>query len=124
MTCYRPNGLAATSDLKPCNPDLVSAGKHSPCCNTGKSPPDLCLAGGLCYRQDGYDGNFLLYAVGCTDSTGADAACQQYCPTGEDVAMYSLNAWFDGRWCCNDLSTKESCCDMSTGQGSFSMKIY
>ena len=118
--CYRVNGQEGSEDIQPCHSNLTS-GSHSACCNLGKSPPDLCLAGGLCYRQDGYDGNFLIYAVSCTDSSGADAACQQYCSAGGSTAMYSLNACFDGRWCCNSLTTSESCCDPNTGNGIFSL---
>lgn len=120
-TCFRPDGVVGDADIQPCHADLPT-GSNSACCNLGKSPSDLCLSGGLCYRQDGYDGNALIYAVGCTDVTGADKACQQYCPTGETTAfLWALNACFDGRWCCNNLTTSESCCDPHTGEGTFTM---
>jgi len=119
-SCYRTNGQLGTVDIQPCFSDAGS-GHYSPCCNLGKTPPDLCLAGGLCYRQDGTDGNFLIYAVGCTDLSGRDSACQQYCPVGTDTAMWSLNACFDGKWCCNDLTISETCCDPQTGAGNFTL---
>lgn len=79
--CYLANGQLASSEFQICSSSLPS-GAHSACCNLGKSPPDICLGGGLCQRQDTVDGNFLIYAVGCTDPTGKDPSCQQYC-TGE-----------------------------------------
>lgn len=78
--CYMLNGDLATNDFQPCNGNLAS-GSNSPCCNLGKNPPDICLGGGLCQRMDSVEGNFLIYAVGCTDRTGKDAACPQYCPS-------------------------------------------
>jgi hypothetical protein len=78
--CYMLNGILATSDFQPCTSNLAS-GSNSACCNLGKNPPDICLGGGLCQRMDSAEGNFLIYAVGCTDSTGKDAACPQYCPS-------------------------------------------
>jgi hypothetical protein len=116
--CYRTNGIVGTDDIQPCYNNLAP-GAQSACCNLGKSPPDLCLAGGLCYRQDGTDGNFLIYAVGCTDQLGTDAACQQYCTSDGEIEMYSLNACNDGRWCCNNITTAETCCDPVTGAGAF-----
>jgi hypothetical protein len=90
QSCYLPNGLAADSDIQPCISDRVNlpAGSHSACCNLGKTPKDFCMTGGLCYRRDAPDGNFMIYAVGCTDPTGKDASCQQYC-TGELNALGS-----------------------------------
>ncbi len=81
LSCYLPNGLLADSNIRPCIPNLVNRppGSNSACCNLGKNPPDICMGGGLCYRQDSPDGNFMIYAVGCTDPTGKDASCQQYC---------------------------------------------
>jgi hypothetical protein len=82
LPCYMTNGNLATSDFQPCYSDL-SQGSNSPCCNLGKIPPDICLGGGLCQRMDatGDDGNFVIYAVGCTDPSGKDPVCQQYCPS-------------------------------------------
>jgi len=79
-TCYMLNGDLATSDFQPCTSNLPS-GSNSACCNTGKNPPDICLGGGLCQRMDSPEGNFLIYAVGCTDRSGKDSACPQYCPS-------------------------------------------
>jgi hypothetical protein len=78
--CYMLNGNLATSEFQPCNSNLPS-GSNSACCNLGKSPPDICLGGGLCQRMDSTEANFAIYAVGCTDRTGKDAACPQYCPS-------------------------------------------
>jgi hypothetical protein len=119
-TCYRTNGVAGTDDIQPCHKNLAR-GAQSACCNLGKSPPDLCLAGGLCYRRDGYDGNALIYAVGCMDQLGTDMACQQYCYSDAEIEMYSLNACNDGPWCCNNITLSESCCDPVTGSGAFAL---
>lgn len=118
--CYWFDGNEGDSNIQACHNDLAT-GQHSACCTLGKSPPDLCLAGGLCYRQDSSDGNNLIYAIGCTDETGVNAACQQYCPAGNGVAIYTLNSCPDGRWCCNDNTDYESCCDSATGEGIFTM---
>src|SRR4051812_35092762 len=92
LNCYRTNGLLASTDIQPCSRNLPS-GSHSACCNLGKNPTDICMAGGLCYRQDGTDGNFLIFAVGCTDPTGKDPSCQQYC-TGksQEKGLQALRA--------------------------------
>jgi len=78
--CYMLNGDLATSDFQPCTGNLPS-GSNSACCNMGKSPPDICLGGGLCQRMDSRDGNFVIYAVGCTDRSGKDPVCPRYCPS-------------------------------------------
>jgi hypothetical protein len=82
--CYTLNGDLATNDFQPCTTDLPS-GSNSVCCNLGKNPPDICLGGGLCQRMDSTEGNFVIYAVGCTDRSGKDAACPQYCPSAFPV---------------------------------------
>ena len=76
--CYWSNGMLANSDFKPCNQDRP-AGSQSACCNLGKSPADVCLGGGLCENEETDNGNALIYAVGCTDPSGEDPNCQQYC---------------------------------------------
>lgn len=78
--CYWLNGNLATSDFQPCNSN-IPLGSNSACCNLGKSSPDICLGGGLCQRTDTTEANFAIYAVGCTDPTGKDAVCPQYCPS-------------------------------------------
>jgi len=78
--CYMLNGDLATSDFQPCTSNVLP-GSNSACCNTGKNPPDICLNGGLYQRMDSLEGNFLIYAVGCTDRSGKDPACPQYCPS-------------------------------------------
>lgn len=75
--CYWSNGMLANSDFKPCNQDRP-VGSHSACCNLGKSPADVCLGGGLCEDEETND-VALIYAVGCTDASGEDPNCQQYC---------------------------------------------
>jgi len=89
--CYWLSGGAATSDVQPCSGNLAS-GSHSACCNLGKNPPDICLGGGLCQRMDATDGNFMIYAVGCTDRSGKDAACPQYCPSASPPSRSKSNS--------------------------------
>jgi hypothetical protein len=84
--CYMLNGDLATADFRPCTSNLAS-GSNSACCNLGKNPPDICLGGGLCQRMDSTEGNFLIYAVGCTDKSGKDAACPQYCPSSSTISL-------------------------------------
>ena len=76
--CYGVNGVLHSSDIQPCNADLP-AGSHVACCNLTKSPPDICVGGGLCLSQEGNTIADLLWAQGCTDPTGKDVACQSYC---------------------------------------------
>lgn len=76
--CYWVNGFLANNDFQPCNTNLHT-GSQSACCNLGKNPPDICLGNGLCQRQDATSSDFLIYAVGCTDQSGRDASCSQYC---------------------------------------------
>ena len=87
--CYMLNGDLANNDFQPCTSDLPS-GSNSACCNMGKNPPDICLGGGLCQRMDSPEGNFVIYAVGCTDRSGKDPACQQYCPRGFLLSQRAL----------------------------------
>ena len=58
------------------------AGSQSACCNLGENPADICLGGGLCEDEETNNGNAMIFAVGCTDPSGEDPNCQQYC-TGE-----------------------------------------
>jgi hypothetical protein len=87
--CYMLNGDLATSDFQPCTSNLPS-GSNSACCNMGKNPPDICLGGGLCQRMDSTEGNFVIYAVGCTDRSGKDPACPQYCPSAFLLSQRAL----------------------------------
>jgi hypothetical protein len=84
--CYMLNGDLATADFQPCTSSLAS-GSNSACCNLGKNPPDICLGGGLCQRMDSTEGNFMIYAVGCTDKSGKDPACPQYCPSSSLISL-------------------------------------
>jgi hypothetical protein len=109
--CYMLNGDLATSDFQPCTGNLPS-GSNSACCNMGKSPPDICLGGGLCQRMDSRDGNFVIYAVGCTDRSGKDPVCPRYCPN--QVELYSLTPCWSGSdssWCCNNQQETPCCGD-------------
>lgn len=118
--CYMLNGDLATNDFQPCTSDLPS-GSNSACCNMGKNPPDICLGGGLCQRMDSPEGNFVIYAVGCTDRSGKDPACPQYCPN--QVEEYSLNPCWDGSdssWCCNNQQ-ETSCCSNNGGSFAFNL---
>jgi hypothetical protein len=142
--CYMLNGDLATSEFQPCNSNLPS-GSNSACCNLGKSPPDICLGGGLCQRMDTIEANFAIYAVGCTDRTGKDAACPQYCPSVfafssclymqkeswadfempklDQAIFYSLNPCWNGTvssWCCNDQEVN-SCCVNNSGSFAFNL---
>ncbi|KAH8803414.1 hypothetical protein F5884DRAFT_756696 [Xylogone sp. PMI_703] len=120
-SCYYLNGDVGTSQIKPCTNHLPS-GSHSACCNLGKSPPDICLGGGLCQRMDSTEGDFVIYAVGCTDPTGKDSACPQYCPS--EFQIYSLNPCWDGTissWCCNDQQTTSLCCVNNRGSFAFNL---
>jgi hypothetical protein len=87
--CYMLNGDLATSDFQPCTSNLPS-GSNSACCNMGKNPPDICLGGGLCQRMDSPEGNFVIYAVGCTDRSGKDPACPRYCPSAFLLSQHAL----------------------------------
>lgn len=88
QTCYGTNGTLAISNIEPCNKD-APAGTHVACCDLGKSPPDICVNGGLCMRQDNTAVDDMIYAVGCTDQTGDAAECQQFC-RGRKSPLYSV----------------------------------
>ncbi|KFY51811.1 hypothetical protein V496_08770 [Pseudogymnoascus sp. VKM F-4515 (FW-2607)] len=106
--CYGVNGELQSADIQPCNADLP-AGSHVACCNLAKSPPDICVGGGLCYSQDGGTIADLLVAYGCTDPTGKDVACQSYCEnTG--ALTYNLHTCEDANWCCSPDGDK--CCSL------------
>lgn len=96
------NGELHGPEIQPCNADLP-AGSHVACCNLTKSPPDICVGGGLCYSQDGQTIAQLLVAQGCTDPTGKDVACQRYCESESSFPCESLlrgervgGVWFFG----------------------------
>ena len=59
---YLPNISDVTGssrdNIQPSNQNLLS-GTYSACCNLGKDLTDICMGGGLCYRQDSPDGNFF-----------------------------------------------------------------
>src|SRR5579871_4128604 len=76
--CYYVNGTLAPSSFQPCNPN-TAVGMYSACCNLTATPPDFCLSSGLCFSQISSSSNGLIYAYGCTDATGNDGSCQQYC---------------------------------------------
>jgi hypothetical protein len=93
--CYWSNGMLANSDFRPCNPDRP-ADSQSACCNLGKSPADICLGGGLCEDEETNNGNSMIYAVGCTDPSGEDPNCQQYCIGEFCIAEFPLRLNSDG----------------------------
>ena len=77
-TCYLQNGAHADYTVLPCNPDS----EVSACCALNKTSPDICMDSGLCYATDG-EVQGRMYQVGCTDASGKDAACPQYCDPGK-----------------------------------------
>lgn len=76
--CYYSDGTIASSNYQPCNSNL-SSGSHSACCALGRTPADVCFSSGLCLTGSAYNSNGLIFANGCTDPTGQDRSCQQYC---------------------------------------------
>ncbi|KFY20049.1 hypothetical protein V493_07756, partial [Pseudogymnoascus sp. VKM F-4281 (FW-2241)] len=107
--CYGINGQPHSSDIQPCAADLP-AGSHVACCNTTKSPPDICVGGGLCYNQGGKHVMDMLVAYGCTDPTGEDPACQKSCDNKGSLKYY-LHACQDANWCCSD--DRSPCCSLT-----------
>src|SRR5947207_16004979 len=83
-SCYWSDGtLAPSTYLQPCNSNLP-VGSHSACCAFGRTPPDVCFSSGLCLTGSSYTSNGLIFANGCTDPTGKDSSCQQYCTSKSD----------------------------------------
>ncbi|OBT62447.1 hypothetical protein VE03_08624 [Pseudogymnoascus sp. 23342-1-I1] len=107
--CYGVNGVLQSAEIQPCNADLPT-GSHVACCNLAKSPPDICVGGGLCYSQDGNTVADLLVAYGCTDPTGKDVACQTYC-ANTGAITYNLHTCEDANWCCSPDGDK--CCSLT-----------
>ena len=65
------------SSATPCNSDATgSNGSHSACCDESKQ--EACLSTGLCYATQRSD-NITFWAEGCTDPSGLDPLCPQYC---------------------------------------------
>lgn len=89
LPCYTSNGTLAGSTILPCNSNLPT-GSHSACCALGRTPPDACFSSGLCLTGTSIYSNGLIFANGCTDPTGKDPSCQQYC-TGEFRLVYQLS---------------------------------
>jgi len=107
-SCYSTNGSLQGSDSQPCNHNLSST-THSACCNSALG--DICLSSGLCISTNPNPNNRLLWASGCTDQTGKDQSCQQYC-TGRVAQVYALQPCPNGGWCCYDGDTYTTdCCN-------------
>ncbi|PMD52695.1 uncharacterized protein K444DRAFT_619406 [Hyaloscypha bicolor E] len=115
--CYWSDGTLAPSTIQPCNSNLPE-GSYSACCSLGRTPPDVCFSSGLCLTGNSYTSNGLIFANGCTDPTGKDPSCQQYC-TNRSTEFYILDPCEDGRWCCQTDGALSSCC--KNGQGSFTL---
>ncbi|KAH7329578.1 hypothetical protein B0I35DRAFT_507838 [Stachybotrys elegans] len=113
--CYVLTGEEADDSVVPCNPDA----RHSPCCASNKSTPDICLSSGLCYAEHpGFKG--LIYSNGCTDRNFEDDACPSVCASwlrGQDLGSdwdgnYNLQACGRGGvYCCRLTNDDSSCCD-------------
>ncbi|EPS40833.1 hypothetical protein H072_5294 [Dactylellina haptotyla CBS 200.50] len=114
--CYFNDGTMANGYFA-CNENRP-AGTHSPCCNIRNprvSNIDICLESGLCLWQQAQVSNDFLFANGCTDPTGRDANCQQFC-TGRNTTVYTIVPCPNGRWCCSGLlppNGNPDCCDNS-----------
>ncbi|RDA88941.1 hypothetical protein CP532_0662, partial [Ophiocordyceps camponoti-leonardi (nom. inval.)] len=111
--CYGIDGTPSGESSQPCNADAV----FSPCCDTNKAKPDICLSSGLCYAQDsGFEG--FIYSNGCTDPTGMADACPHVCPDrtnnwkgGPVVGSYNVLQCSSGNhFCCRKAFDSENCC--------------
>jgi hypothetical protein len=79
--CYfTSNTEGVTTNYEPCVADLPG-GQHTSCCLIQNG--DVCMSTGLCMfvNQTFAPGMFFFWANGCTDPTGKDPACQQWCPS-------------------------------------------
>jgi len=84
--CYYADGSAAPVNYLPCG--NVTSGANSPCCNSDHS--DICMSSGFCVSPNPEAANSLIWASGCTDWTGKDQNCQQYC-TGKCYVLYGID---------------------------------
>lgn len=131
--CYYANGSYAPSNVVPC----WNNSNHAACCNAANR--DICMSSGLCVSPNLEPSNGLIWANGCTDQSGADPSCQQYCtglliyllflpsPSGllltavnpaRDAQYVRLQPCDNGSWCYNDptvsYNTSEGCCNDSS----------
>ncbi|PFH56878.1 hypothetical protein XA68_15828 [Ophiocordyceps unilateralis] len=114
--CYHIDGTPSADSSQPCNPEAV----FSPCCDTNKAKPDICLSSGLCYAQDsGFEG--FIYSNGCTDPSGKADACPHVCPDrtnnwkgGPVIGSYNvLQCREGGHFCCRKAMDSENCCGVA-----------
>jgi hypothetical protein len=131
--CYYANGSYAPNNIVPC----WNNSTHAACCNAANG--DICMTSGLCVSPNLSPSNGLIWANGCTDQSGTDPSCQQYCrglliyllylpsPSGllltavnpaRDAQYVRLQPCDNGSWCCNDptvsYNTSEGCCNDSS----------
>lgn len=110
--CYAINGQKSSGS--PCNAAATGqAGSHAACCDESKQ--EACLATGVCFATQRSDNN-TFWAEGCTDPTGLDPACPQYCGTASPYvaaapvqATYTVLACGGSAWCCCFDSFGKSC---------------
>ncbi|CAK7211419.1 hypothetical protein SCUCBS95973_001108 [Sporothrix curviconia] len=110
--CYAINGQKSSGS--PCNAAATGqAGSHAACCDESKQ--EACLATGVCFATQRSDNN-TFWAEGCTDPTGLDPSCPQYCGTASPFvtsapvqATYTVFPCGGSAWCCCFDSFGKSC---------------
>ncbi|KAH8894194.1 hypothetical protein GQ53DRAFT_858863 [Thozetella sp. PMI_491] len=101
------------SSATPCNSDATGTnGSHSSCCDETKQ--EACLSTGLCYAAQRND-NITFWAEGCTDPSGLDPSCPQYCGatsqfvSGPIQTSYTMLFCGSSSWCCCFNSFGKKC---------------
>ncbi|KAL1902992.1 hypothetical protein Sste5346_000904 [Sporothrix stenoceras] len=110
--CYAINGQKSSGT--PCNAAATGqADSHAACCDESKQ--EACLATGVCFATQRSDNN-TFWAEGCTDPTGLDPACPQYCGTASPYVAgapvqptYTVLSCGGSAWCCCFDSFGKSC---------------
>ncbi|ERT02967.1 uncharacterized protein SPSK_09296 [Sporothrix schenckii 1099-18] len=113
--CYAVNGQKSSGT--PCNAAATGqSGSHAACCDESKQ--EACLATGVCFATQRSDNN-TFWAEGCTDPTGLDPACPQYCGTASPniyvtagtpiQPTYTVMSCGGSAWCCCFDSFGKSC---------------
>jgi len=89
VTCYAPDGKAASNDtIVPCNNlGITQSGVHSSCCQLlgDEDRRDLCTGTGLCLN------NGIVRRGYCTDKTFDNPACVRVCETDDVCVTPSLS---------------------------------
>ncbi|CAK7201699.1 hypothetical protein SEUCBS139899_004408 [Sporothrix eucalyptigena] len=109
--CYAINGQKSSGS--PCNAAATGqAGSHAACCDESKQ--EACLATGICFATQRSDNN-TFWAEGCTDPTGLDPSCPQYCGTASQFVAAPIQSTYTvlpcggSAWCCCFDSFGKSC---------------